>query len=154
MAKNITLMGANYQDVPAVDLPQTGGGTARFVDPSEFGNIVYGTNISSNVSVQSGLTAGTECSTLTLTPGKWIVIGCADWASNSSGLRQIAFADGANPGRSVAVTSPAVSGKESYQQVMQFLSVNANTDVKLYALQNSGNNLTVYPYLYAMRIVS
>ena len=33
MAKNITLMGANYQDVPAVDLPKTGGGTARFVDP-------------------------------------------------------------------------------------------------------------------------
>ena len=32
MAKNITLMGANYPDVPAVDLPKTGGGTARFVD--------------------------------------------------------------------------------------------------------------------------
>ena len=36
MAKNITLMGANYPNVPAVDLPKTGGGTARFVDPSEF----------------------------------------------------------------------------------------------------------------------
>ena len=34
MAKNITLLGASYPDVPAVDLPQTGGGTARFVDPS------------------------------------------------------------------------------------------------------------------------
>ena len=32
MAKNITLMGANYPDVPAVDLPKTGGGTARFID--------------------------------------------------------------------------------------------------------------------------
>ena len=32
MAKNISLLGANYPDVPAVDLPQTGGGTARFVD--------------------------------------------------------------------------------------------------------------------------
>lgn len=35
MAKNITLMGASYSDVPAVDLPQTGGGTARFVDTSD-----------------------------------------------------------------------------------------------------------------------
>ena len=35
MAKNITLMGANYPDVPAVDLPRTGGGTARFVDMDE-----------------------------------------------------------------------------------------------------------------------
>ena len=32
MAQNITLMGADYPDVPAVDLPKTGGGTARFVD--------------------------------------------------------------------------------------------------------------------------
>lgn len=34
MAKNITLMGASYSDVPAVNLPQTGGGTARFDDCS------------------------------------------------------------------------------------------------------------------------
>ena len=34
MAKNITLMGASYTDVPAVVLPQTGGGTARFDDAS------------------------------------------------------------------------------------------------------------------------
>lgn len=34
MAKNISLMGASYSDVPAVLLPQTGGGTARFDDAS------------------------------------------------------------------------------------------------------------------------
>ena len=34
MAKNITLMGASYTGVPAVTLPQTGGGTARFDDAS------------------------------------------------------------------------------------------------------------------------
>ena len=32
MAKNISLMGADYPDVPAVTLPQTGGGTATFYD--------------------------------------------------------------------------------------------------------------------------
>lgn len=32
MAKNISLLGANYPDVPAVTLPQTGGGVATFVD--------------------------------------------------------------------------------------------------------------------------
>lgn len=35
MAKNVTLLGANYSDVPAVDLPQTGGGTATFTDVSD-----------------------------------------------------------------------------------------------------------------------
>ena len=32
MAQNITFMGASYTDVPAVNLPKTGGGTARFTD--------------------------------------------------------------------------------------------------------------------------
>ena len=32
MAQNITLMGANYEDVPSVTLPRTGGGAASFVD--------------------------------------------------------------------------------------------------------------------------
>lgn len=34
MAQNITLLGASYSDVPAVTLPKTGGGTARFDDCS------------------------------------------------------------------------------------------------------------------------
>ena len=34
MTKNITLMGASYSDVPGVELPQTGGGTAYFTDVS------------------------------------------------------------------------------------------------------------------------
>ena len=32
MAQNISLWGASYSDVPAVDLPKTGGGTATFLD--------------------------------------------------------------------------------------------------------------------------
>ena len=35
MAQNVSLWGANYPDVPHVDLPQTGGGTARFTDTSD-----------------------------------------------------------------------------------------------------------------------
>lgn len=34
MAQNITLLGASYSNVPAVTLPKTGGGTARFDDAS------------------------------------------------------------------------------------------------------------------------
>lgn len=32
MAQNVTIMGASYSNVPAVTLPKTGGGTARFDD--------------------------------------------------------------------------------------------------------------------------
>lgn len=35
MAQNITLLGASYSDVPAVELPKTGGGTASFTDVTD-----------------------------------------------------------------------------------------------------------------------
>lgn len=35
MAQNITLMGASYTGVPAVELPKTGGGTASFTDVTD-----------------------------------------------------------------------------------------------------------------------
>lgn len=35
MAQNITLLGASYSAVPAVLLPKTGGGTARFDDTTD-----------------------------------------------------------------------------------------------------------------------
>lgn len=39
MAKNITLLGADYPDVPAVQLPQTGGGTATYYDIDVIDNL-------------------------------------------------------------------------------------------------------------------
>ena len=35
MAQNITLLGASYSDVPAVELPKTGGGVATFTDVTD-----------------------------------------------------------------------------------------------------------------------
>ena len=35
MSQNITLLGASYSDVPAVNLPKTGGGTATFTDVTD-----------------------------------------------------------------------------------------------------------------------
>ena len=35
MSQSITLWGSSYTGVPAVDLPKTGGGTARFIDEDE-----------------------------------------------------------------------------------------------------------------------
>lgn len=35
MAQNITLLGASYSAVPAVQLPKTGGGTAKFTDVTD-----------------------------------------------------------------------------------------------------------------------
>lgn len=50
MAQNITLLGASYSDVPAIDLPKTGGGTARFIDQEDV--ITYYTSTSEPTSSQ------------------------------------------------------------------------------------------------------
>ena len=66
MAHNIELMGATYQDVPAVDLPKAGGGTARFVDMNEVlyaGAPVAGGNANRTNGILYGTVDGTSTAT-------------------------------------------------------------------------------------------
>lgn len=35
MARTVTIAGATYNDVPALDIPASGGGSARFYDTSD-----------------------------------------------------------------------------------------------------------------------
>lgn len=53
---NITLLGASYTDVPAVDLPKTGGGTVRFYENGGGGG--------SSVQTASGTVSGSGTNTL------------------------------------------------------------------------------------------
>lgn len=50
MAKNITILGASYEGVPAVTLPKTGGGTATFIDEDDV--VTYHTSTSEPTSSQ------------------------------------------------------------------------------------------------------
>lgn len=44
MAQNISLLGAQYNAVPAILVPKTGGGTATFVDDAEIITVYKGTS--------------------------------------------------------------------------------------------------------------
>lgn len=48
MAQNVIINGVTYNDVPEVDIPKSGGGTAKFYDPSDAtagaGDILTGKN--------------------------------------------------------------------------------------------------------------
>lgn len=48
MAQNITLLGASYLAVPAVTLPKTGGGTAKFIDEEDVITYYTGTSTPSS----------------------------------------------------------------------------------------------------------
>jgi len=89
MAQNITLMGADYPDVPAVDLPKTGGGTARFVDALGVVTSVNGetgdvTITASDLNALKGNTGGLfygTCSTAAGTVAK--AVECADFTADN-----------------------------------------------------------------------
>lgn len=62
MAQNVTIAGASYSDVPAINVPKTGGGTATFVDPTGNKELTQqtGTDVSTNA------TASVRSATLAL----------------------------------------------------------------------------------------
>lgn len=71
MAQNITLLGASYSDVPAVTLPKTGGGTARFDDctvtTATASDVASGKIfVASNGTVTTGTASGGGSSNFTL----------------------------------------------------------------------------------------
>ena len=64
---DIELMGATYPDVPAVDLPKSGGGNARFYDPNEIlyaGSATSGGAAELTVAIPYGEIASSSTSTV------------------------------------------------------------------------------------------
>ena len=220
MAKNISLLGANYPDVPAVVLPQTGGGNAMFVDADDVttaeesiaivvdgdtapkaisakkylfiknhstlstggyhatANIASGGTVSeSNVAadpdgIVNGLAAWvdnigntvsenlaqvsvpnatmTDCGHTTLAAGTWLIIRGIDFDVNANGYRRISSTGAA--GRGDNVTVPAVANFDTYVQHEQIVTLNASTDIHVYAYHTCGNALSAWAYIQAVRI--
>lgn len=78
---DIELYGATYSDVPAVDLPKSGGGTARFYDPTSIlqsyvdttgANYTIGNDNYVAINYPTGLNGNNVVS-----------IGLAQWTTNS-----------------------------------------------------------------------
>ena len=125
-----------------------GGLNSLNANLSVIGNQVFGSNNSTSKSVSTGTI--TLVNSVTLTAGSWLVIFSADWSSNSNGYRQISDQNLTDPGRFRCVTTPATT-KEMYQQFTEFIVTNGQT-VDMYALQNSGSSINVFPYIVAIQI--
>ncbi len=98
MAKNVSLWGADYTAVPALDVPQTGGGTARFIDPSPTtaidsdvanGKIYFKADGTQSTGTGSGGTPTLETVTKTYTPSTSAVTDTITPSSGYDGIEEV-----------------------------------------------------------------
>ena len=91
MAQNITLMGASYSNVPSVQLPKTGGGTATFDDTTISSNAAAAEDITSgklayvNGSLITGTASGGGGSNWTLLGSKELTISTTSTSNTNQG---------------------------------------------------------------------
>ena len=108
MAQNITLLGANYPDVPAVTLPITGGGTATFSDTR---SVTYNLSGGATASVNpSEAVAGQGFSVKLTAPTGYVLSGVAVTIGGTDITSQVFTPDAeGGGGGSVVVTEEANS---------------------------------------------
>jgi len=93
---------------------------------------------------------------VTLTPGKYLLIGTATFQANSTGYRSLGFAKSASSAtedRFAQATVAAGSGFAPRVQVMTAWNITTTTTVYLNAVQTSGSTLSVTaPGIQAIRL--
>jgi len=111
-------------------------------------------NTGDTVSVATGAT--TNIMSVTLTPGKYLLIGTATFQANSTGYRSLGFAKSASSAtedRFAQATVAAGSGFAPRVQVMTAWNITTTTTVYLNAVQTSGSTLSVTaPGIQAIRL--
>lgn len=124
MAQNITLLGANYPDVPSVQLPITGGGTATFSDTR---SVTYNLSGGATASVTpSEVVAGQGFSVKLKAPTGYSLSGVTVTMSGTDITSQVFTPDeaggggGGGPTYDIVVPEQTINATGTYTQITVF----------------------------------
>ena len=93
----------------------------------------------------------TQIATLTVGSGTWWIRGIGNW-TGGSGYRMIMFENSSIPTRGLANTTPGTSATATTHELTRVVNYSSSSTVTLYAWQNSGAALSVWPKIEAVRI--
>ena len=127
MAQNVIINGVTYQNVPEVDIPLSGGGTAKFMDTSDAnaaageilsGKTAYvnGTKITGQISSKSAQTYTPTTSDQTISSGQYL--SGAQTIKGDANLTAVKIANGVTIFGVVGSLSAAVISQDSTTKVL------------------------------------
>ena len=99
--------------------------------------------------------SATQIQNMAFTPGTYIIVYGCSFASNSSGYRQMQINTSTNNSFTWSRYGAAQAAANGFSTVLQrssIVTVSSNTTYRIWAKQNSGSALTVYPYISYIKI--
>lgn len=142
-----------YRDTYATGNISLSNGAVDVKYASHHVSVLKQSTTSADVTVQSGTT--TEICGIDLETGHYIIILSARWATNDTGRRHIVFSESSAGGRlnlASEVSMDAVSGSQTYQQLVVVYRADEDKTVHFVAYQNSGSALTLNPRYSVVRL--
>lgn len=106
-----------------------------------------------NVNVANN--TATKLGEITLSAGKWLLIGVCGWDSNSTGMRRFSLSDSNSltQHRLNSTMAVPVSGfNQNMPPVVEAFTITAQKTYYMYGFQNSGSTLTAYPAITAIKL--
>lgn len=141
MAQNVVINGVTYQSVPEVDIPKSGGGTAKFVDTSD-ATLTSGDELLNNVTAYAngvkvtGNIASKSSSDLTAS-GATVTAPAGYYASNAT--KSVSSGSATAP-NSISGTSASVSTATNTITLSKTISVTPSVTAGYVSSGTAGNS--------------